>query len=273
MRWTLAGWKYVLTQVLLAGLLLPGVVAGQNPTTNQAFGSFRVMTYNIHHGEGLDRKIDLARIAALIQQARADIVALQEVDRGVPRTGRRDLPAELAKLTGMSCVFSNNYHYQGGEYGNVVLTRFPVQQSTNTLLPKIQAQEQRGMLQVCLQVQGRDLVFMATHLDSRSESERLAQADFILKLVQAYGTKPLMLCGDLNTVPGSQTYKSIAGKFTDTWTVAGKGDGFTIPAEKPKHRIDYIWLSKDAPFKPVKAWVPSSEASDHVPVVAEFQME
>src|SRR3954447_16208752 len=70
--------------------------------------TFRAMTYNIHHGEGLDRKIDLVRIAELIKRERADIVALQEVDKGVERTGRRDLPQELASLTGMTCVFSNN---------------------------------------------------------------------------------------------------------------------------------------------------------------------
>ncbi len=49
------------------------------------------MTYNIHHGEGTDGKLDLERIAALIKQEQADIVALQEVDRSATRTGKRDL--------------------------------------------------------------------------------------------------------------------------------------------------------------------------------------
>ena len=53
-------------------------------------------------------------------------MALQEVDKGVERTARQDLGAQLAQLTGLECVFSNNYHFQGGEYGNAVLTRFPV---------------------------------------------------------------------------------------------------------------------------------------------------
>jgi hypothetical protein len=71
--------------------------------------TLRVMTYNIHHGEGLDGQVDLLRIAQLIQREGADIVALQEVDKGVARTARRDFPAELAALTGMACVFSNNF--------------------------------------------------------------------------------------------------------------------------------------------------------------------
>ena len=52
--------------------------------------TLRVMTYNIHHGEGLDGRVDTARIAELIKQERADIVALQEVDKGVRRTALRD---------------------------------------------------------------------------------------------------------------------------------------------------------------------------------------
>ena len=101
--------------------------------------TLRVMTYNIHHGEGLDGKVDLLRIAQLIQREGADIVALQEVDKGVARTARRDLPAELAELTGMACVFSNNFPYQGGEYGNAVLTRFPVRRVTNTRYQMLRA--------------------------------------------------------------------------------------------------------------------------------------
>jgi len=69
--------------------------------------TFRMMTFNIHHGEGVDGRIDLERIAAVIRDERADIVALQEVDKGVERTARRDLAEELSKLTGMKALFSN----------------------------------------------------------------------------------------------------------------------------------------------------------------------
>ena len=75
---------------------------------------FRLMTYNLHHGEGMDGRVDLERIAEIIRREGADIVALQEVDRGVARTARRDLSGELAALTGMTCLFSNNFHFQGG---------------------------------------------------------------------------------------------------------------------------------------------------------------
>src|SRR6185295_11676569 len=113
--------------------LLVGLSAGcASQKANLLPAPFRVMTYNIHHGEGADGRVDLLRVAEVVKQEKADIVALQEVDKGVERTKRRDLPAELAALTGMTCVFSNNFHYQGGEYGNAVLTRFPVLRWDNT---------------------------------------------------------------------------------------------------------------------------------------------
>src|SRR5262245_21095143 len=112
--------------------------------------TFRVMTYNIHHGEGLDGRVDLLRIAELIKREGAEMVALQEVDKGVERTARRDLPDELAALTGMTCTFSSNYHHQGGQYGNCVLTRFPIKRWTNTHYQKVNETEQRGILQLTL---------------------------------------------------------------------------------------------------------------------------
>jgi endonuclease/exonuclease/phosphatase (EEP) superfamily protein YafD len=82
----------------------------------------------------------------------------------------------------------------------------------------------------------------------------------------------MILCGDFNDTPESRTCQKIAQQFTDTWKAAGAGDGFSIPAEKPRKRIDYIWTSKEPAIQALKIWVPESEASDHRPVVAEFKL-
>ncbi len=234
--------------------------------------TFRVMTYNLHHGEGVDGKVDLARIANLILRERADIVALQEVDKGTERTARRDLGSELAALTGLTCVFSNNYSFQGGEYGNAILSRFPVKQATNTFYRKVNETEQRGLLQVILAVHGRELVFLATHIDHRrDDAARWSNVGEIENLVKHYDSRPLILCGDFNDVPSSRICRRLSESFDDSWARVGQGEGFTIPAEKPNRRIDYIWISRTSSLAPLKVWVPESEASDHRPVVAELR--
>jgi len=252
-----------------------GVFSGEcaaSSAVTKAPPTFRVMSYNIHHGEGLDGKVDLDRIAVLIKKEGADIVALQEVDKGVERTKRRDLPAELAALTGMTCIFSNNYSFQGGEYGNAVLTRFPVKSGTNTHYKMLRPGEQRGILQLKLDVRGHEVMFMNTHIDFREDdSERLLNTETIGQLFTNYAGTPIILCGDFNDVPGSRTYEKLAALFVDSWNVAGTGPGLTIPAESPKKRIDYLWISKGSPITPLKMWVPESKASDHLPIVAELE--
>jgi len=261
------------TCFLLAAFLCTGCRSASDQTGTAAGKTFRVMTYNIHHGEGLDGKVDLLRIAQLIKAEGADIVALQEVDKGVERTARRDLPEELAALTGMTCIFSNNYHYQDGEYGNSVLTIFPVLRWTNRHYKMLRPGEQRGVLQLVLNVHGQEIVFMNTHIDYRPEDlERWSNAGEMEELVKQYGDYPMIMCGDFNDAPESRVCRRIAETFDDTWVLVGQGDGFTIPAASPRKRIDYIWISKDKSVVPLKAWVPRSEASDHLPVVAEFEL-
>ena len=236
--------------------------------------SFRVMTFNIHHGEGLDGKVDLARIAEVIRRERADLVALQEVDKGVLRTDRRDLPAELATLTGMTCVFSNNFHFQGGEYGNAVLTRFPVLSATNSHYQMLRTNEQRGILQLTLDVCGRRPTFMNTHIDyRRDDSERLLNVREIGKLMTQSDKHDVILCGDFNAMPDSQVYQRLKTMFSDTWELAGKVTGWTYPADNPQKRIDYIWISKTAQLAAVNAYVSESTASDHRPLVVEMRFK
>jgi endonuclease/exonuclease/phosphatase family metal-dependent hydrolase len=265
--------RTLVSTITLASLLI-SLLCGCATDRQAPPVTLRVMSYNIHHGEGLDGKVDLLRIAQLIQEQGADIVGLQEVDKGVERTQRRDLPAELAALTGMTCVFSNNYHYQGGEYGNAVLTKFPVKRSANLHYKMLRPGEQRGILQLVLDARGRELVFLNTHIDYRpDDSERWSNTTEIEELARHYAGKPIIMVGDFNDTPESRVCRRIAETFDDTWALVGPGGGFTIPAANPRKRIDYLWISKDKSLVPLKAWVPHSEASDHLPVVAEFQLK
>lgn len=235
--------------------------------------ALRVMSYNIHHGEGLDGRLDLERIAKVIIDARADLVGLQEVDRGVERTQRRDLPAELARLTGLEVRFESNLPHQGGEYGNAVLSRFPIKASRNTRYRAPRPGEQRGFLQVTVEAHGREILFINTHLDFRAgDEERLASVDELRAAVAAAGPKPVIMVGDFNAAPASAPIARVAEFMRDAWPAAGQGPGFTIPVRKPAKRIDYIWFTPGA-LTPVNASVIYSEASDHLPVVTEFRLK
>lgn len=237
-----------------------------------ATNTFRVMTYNIHHGLGTDGKIDLERIAALIKTQKVDIVAVQEVDRGTLRTGRKDLPAELAKLTEMHVCFEKNINHQGGEYGNAILSRFPILEKTNVHYQMLRPHEQRGLLQCVLDVHGRKVLFMSTHLDYHNDdAERALDVKTIKAAVDANTNTAVIVGGDFNEGPGSRTYNRLSEFLTDTWKAVGKGAGNTFSSSGPLSRIDFIWHSK--PLRPLNASVPKTNASDHLPVVAEFALE
>src|SRR5690242_7717165 len=84
----------------------------------------KVMTYNIHSGIGRDRRYQLDRIAALIQEEAPHIVALQEVNRGMTVTRRDDQPRVLADMLGMNEYFCKTSVRSGGEWGIALLSPF-----------------------------------------------------------------------------------------------------------------------------------------------------
>jgi len=233
----------------------------------------RVMTYNIHHAEGLDGKVDLERIANVIRQSNADIVALQEVDKNTRRTGGIDMPADLARRTGMNIVFGANLdNYQGGQYGTAILSRFPIESHENHLLKQTREGEQRGVLQAVLAVNQGQLLFICTHLDHTGDpAERLFSETQFADLFARHTGLPALLCGDFNDTPASELHKRLSKKWTDAWSIAGKSNGFTMGSANPTRRIDYIWLSSKKNFRVRWVDVPRSEASDHLPLVAEIR--
>src|SRR5258705_8222582 len=112
---------------LLSWLWLACFTADLNNTQAAKKSTLRVMTYNIHVGVGMDKKLDLQRIADVINHEHPDLVGLQEVDRGVKRTEGKDEIGELAAMTHMDYAFAHNLDYQGGQYGVAILSRFLIQ--------------------------------------------------------------------------------------------------------------------------------------------------
>ncbi|PTX94647.1 endonuclease/exonuclease/phosphatase family protein [Opitutus sp. ER46] len=234
--------------------------------------TIRVLTYNIHHGEGLDHAVDLPRIAEIIRTTGADVVALQEVDRGVRRTAGRDLSAELAALTGMKVAFGPNLAFQGGDYGNAVLSRFPIRAQRNTRFAHASAGEPRGVLQVELEVQGRRVLFLSTHLDvADNDAERVRAVAELRRIVTAEPGLPVVLGGDFNDVPASRTHGALSTFLSDVWPQVGTGPGYTFPTSKPVRRIDSIWITAPTLGAVSAQVVAAPVASDHLPLLAEIR--
>lgn len=232
----------------------------------------RVMTYNIHVGVGMDKKLDLQRIANVIKQEKPDVVGLQEVDRGVKRTEGKDEIAELAKMTEMHFAFAHNLDYQGGQYGVAILSRFPIGKVDHRKYENRRVAERRGMLRVELNISGRKINFVTTHLDYQYADSRLFETEQLLSfLTDVKG--PLIVVGDFNDEPAGSSYKMMVGQFEDAWIRSrAKGEGLSYPADKAVKRIDYIFLHKASGLKAKRAWVVDTLASDHLPVMAEIEL-
>lgn len=232
----------------------------------------RVLSYNIHHAEGVDRKLDLERITKVMLSVKPDVVALQEVDKNVKRTGSIDQPAELARLTGMNVIFGANIELQGGHYGNAVLSRFPIARHKNHLLPNIDNGEQRGVIEAEIQVPQADqtILLLATHLDHRAdERERIASAKTINELIASHPEQPALLAGDLNATPESKTLQL----FKKMWIRANAKPMATVPVHNPTKQIDFILYRPASRWKVIEVQVlDEAVASDHRAILAVLEL-
>ncbi|MEO8433700.1 MAG: endonuclease/exonuclease/phosphatase family protein [Pyrinomonadaceae bacterium] len=234
--------------------------------------TLRVMTYNIHVGIGMDKKLNLQRIADVINHEHPDLAGLQEVDRGVQRTQRIDEIAEIARLTQMEYAFAYNLQFQGGQYGVAILSRFPIKVIDHWRFANVREKERRGMIRAEIEVHGQTINFVTTHLDYQYQDGRVFEAEQLLKLLA--GIKgPVIVAGDFNDLPGADAYKIMTNQFRDAWIESKAiGEGLSYPADKPAKRIDYIFYRPDDSMRATRAWIVNTQASDHLPLVTDLEI-
>lgn len=259
------------------GALGGALAAAPAVAAPSALTPVRVLTFNVHHGADADGVFDPERVARVIEGTGPDVVALQEVDRHWgARSDWTDLAAELGRRLRMRHVFGANLDLdppaEGAPrrgYGTAVLTPWPILSWSNTPLPKLAGHEQRGLLRAEIQVRGARLRLAGTHLQHDNSPERQLQAARIRELL-GDDARRTVLAGDLNARPDAPEIRVLTDLLTDTWTVAGEGDGFTYGSLDPYTRIDYLLASEDV--RVVRAAVVGLDpgASDHLPVLADL---
>jgi endonuclease/exonuclease/phosphatase family metal-dependent hydrolase len=234
----------------------------------------RVVTFNIHHCEGIDGRLDVERVAATLERLRPDIVGLQEVDRRFSaRSNFEDQPRLLSRRLGMRLAYGAALDLDPPapgkprrKFGNAILSQFPIISRRNILLPRTANVEQRALLRARIDLGNRQLNAYVTHLEARDAGQRALQAGAVATAI-ASDTGPRLLCADLNTEPNRPEVMALAAVLKDAWAV-GTGTGLTFPANNPRRRIDVVLHSAD--LVAVEAFVPKSDASDHRPLSVLF---
>jgi endonuclease/exonuclease/phosphatase family metal-dependent hydrolase len=210
-------------------------------------GDLTFATFNIQHGRGRDGIVDLARTAGFVASLGADLVALQEVDKDLTRSGHVDQAAELAQRTGIEVHFFPAALIEQGEYGQALAASGPLD-ATIEPLPRLADEERR----IAIVARYRGVSVVATHLAQRGRAREL-QTEALATLVGRLD-EPVVVLGDLNQRIGSLTPLISAG-FTTSPRPGSLGARFTA------RRIDHILVGPAARIR--KLHVVPTDASDH----------
>lgn len=279
------------------------------PRENQRAQSFRVMTLNIWANRG-PWTARLRLIQKGLRKESPDLVALQEVLR--PQGHGTSQADEIGRELGYHVAYSRACRIEKpfpSDFGNALLTRFPIREHRTEALPTPPEIEPRSLLYVLLSVRIGVLPVFVTHLtwEPEHQSIRARQLQFIKeyiahemsslpsRLPEHVRVLPPVLLGDLNAIPDSAEVRDLGVatgglRFVDAWGVAGEGTGFTFAASNPytqKHgqgineRIDYV-LVGEQPERTHSQWRVASVRlcmqepeldvfpSDHYGVIAEL---
>jgi endonuclease/exonuclease/phosphatase family metal-dependent hydrolase len=237
----------------------------------------RIVTYNVHKCRGLDRRTDVDRIAGVIHQLDADVVALQEVldvRNGKPEF---DQARRLAgQFGGKYWRFGENRHLHGGLYGNMTMSRFPATFARNYDL-SWRRRERRGCLRTDLQIANNlQLHVFNVHLgtgflERRQQAKRLASAD-VLK--QSTFTGPRVVVGDFNEWTRGLATRLMGEHFRAAEPFAFLRYKRTYPGIFPLLHLDHFYYDEALSLVSVRLHRSRTAlvASDHLPLVAEFEI-
>ena len=235
----------------------------------------KVLSFNILHGATTKGNFDLRAIAKVINDANPDFVALQEVDFKTNRAKNYDLATELGWRTKMTSLFGKAMNYDGGKYGEGILSKYTLLSSRNVTLPHTSGtseNEPRAALEIVTILPSGDIIaFVDTHLDHLEGSrDRVLQANKINEVFSS-NRYPTLLAGDLKNIPNSEPINILE----EIWTASYDKNTIkpTFPSDNPTNKIDYVM------FLPKDRWriietevIQGTIASDHCTYLVAFEL-
>lgn len=228
----------------------------------QSGTTLRMMSYNVRNAIGLDQATNYQRVANVINNARPDVVAIQELDSVTARSNRTNVLNELALRTQMYSCFAPAIEYDGGKYGIGLLSKEKPLRFRSLSLPG--SEEKRALLIA----EFNDYIYCCVHL-SLTEEDRMKSIEIIKAEANKTG-KPFFIAGDFNASPESECIKEMQKEFQ----LLSNSKQATFPANEPVDAIDYIMAYKatTTDYIVTSAQVINEPlASDHRPLVAEIR--
>lgn len=234
----------------------------------------RVATYNIHKARGMDGRVRPSRVCNVLAQLGADIIALQEVLSMQGQSVAEDQAAYFASEMGYHCAAGENRKLNGGSYGNVVLSRFPVR-STQNYDVSIPGRERRGCLRADIEVDdGKILHLFNIHLgtgfmERRKQARRLLEEE-LLRSRQVEG--PRLVMGDFNEWTRGLVTQMLTSEFESADIRLHLRRSKTYPGLLPFMHLDHIYYDEALKLEHVCLHRSNTAlvASDHLPLVADF---
>ncbi len=231
-----------------------------------------LMSYNTQHCLNYrTRKIDYQMVADTIKKCGADIVGLQEIRNKSDAEGYDAQAKIIAHKLGFYYYFAEAIRFSGkNPYGNALLSRYPIISAETILIPDPKFKiypgyyETRCILKAKIDVKGAILNVLVTHLGLNPNEHRKGVRTILSNLEK----KNCVLIGDFNMKPHNKKLRPIKERLYDT-AEKFSAPKLSFPSDNPKHKIDYIFTSRD--LKILSADIPPIVSSDHRPHIATLE--
>ena len=228
---------------------------------------FRILSYNIKHGEGMDKRLDLVRTADIVKRTNPTYVGLQEVDQMTRRVAGTNTCQVISARCGMHATFGKAMPYKGGEYGNALLSReSPLSVKTYLLPPARKKLEPRALV-MC---EFPDCWVGSMHLNGERSAENSAVPLIRRAIEECAAKKPVFVTGDWNTLPDSDMLK----RMKEFLTILSRTDRRTMHHTKGCC-IDYVAVdtahAKDFDVVDTDV-IQEYVASDHRPIYVDVRI-